>query len=170
MKIYIELLKVDGLVNLYNFELKNREYFEKFVPTRGDEYYDYNIFVDRNVELIKEMDLNKSLFYLIKSEYDGNIIGRINLVDIDNEYKTASLGYRIGEDFIGKGVASKALSILIDSIDNKLVNQIIAKTTTNNIGSQKVMEKNNFILKSIDEEEFEMNGEKLKFVNYILNL
>jgi len=45
--------------------------------------------------------------------------------------------------------------------------QIKAKTTTNNIASQKVLEKNGFKYIETSDEEFEMNGQKLKFMHYI---
>ena len=40
------------------------------------------------------------------------------------------------------------------------------KTTTNNIASQKVLNKNGFERIGTDNEEFEMNGQKINFVHY----
>lgn len=47
------------------------------------------------------------------------------------------------------------------------VKQIQAKTTTVNKASQKVLENNGFIHMRIIDEEFEMNGERMKFVHYV---
>lgn len=43
----------------------------------------------------------KFLFYLIRNE-EKEIVGRINLVDIDTETRISSLGYRVGEKFTKK--------------------------------------------------------------------
>lgn len=44
MDIYIERLQVVDAEGLYKFELENRKFFEEMVPTRGDEYYNPEIF------------------------------------------------------------------------------------------------------------------------------
>lgn len=33
---------------LFKFELENRGYFEEMVPSRGDDYYDLETFIQRN--------------------------------------------------------------------------------------------------------------------------
>lgn len=73
-----------------------------------------------------------------------------------------------GQAHIGKGIASKALKILVETVTDEDVKQIKAKTTTNNIASQRVLEKNGF--ERIGSEEFEMNGQRLSFVCYALNI
>lgn len=74
----------------------------------------------------------------------------------------------MGQAHTGKGIANKALKLLIETVTGK-VKQIKAKTTTNNIASQRVLEKNGFE-RIESSEEFEMNGQMLKFVYYILKI
>lgn len=135
------------------------------VPTRGDDYYKPEIFKRRHESLLKEQAEGGSYYYLIK---DGNssILGRMNLVDIDGSQK-GHLGYRVGQQHTGKGIAKEALKLLLETIPVLDIKQINAKTTTNNIASQKVLEINGFVQTESNDEEFEMNGQKLKFVNYI---
>lgn len=152
---------------MYNFELENRRGFEEIVPTRGDDYYNPEFFKKRHEDLLKEQDQGDSYFYLIK---DGNnsILGRINLVDIDKSHKVGHLGYRVGQTYTGKGIATQALKLLLETVIDKDIKQIKAKTTSNNIASQKVLEKNGFERIVRDNEEFEMNGQKVSFVYYTL--
>lgn len=75
-----------------------------------------------------------------------------------------------GQAHIGKGIASKALKILVETVTDEDVKQIKAKTTTNNIASQRVLEKNGFERIGISSEEFGMNGQRLSFVFYALNI
>ncbi|MCF6409666.1 GNAT family N-acetyltransferase [Pseudalkalibacillus salsuginis] len=166
MDILIEKLNGTDAKALYKFELENRAFFEKMVPTRGDDYYKPGIFRIRHESLLKEQAEGISYFYLIKDE-NGSILGRINLIDIDETQKFGYLGYRVGQHHTGKGVAKKALKLLLETAIEQGIKHIKAKTTTNNIASQKVLEGNGFKQTASNDEEFEMNGQNLKFTNYI---
>lgn len=165
MEIFIEKLNSEDEEGLYKFELNNRSFFEEMVPTRGNDYYKPEVFKIRHESLLEEQSRGLSFFYLIKDE-NGSILGRINLVDIEGKHKIGHLGYRVGRRHTGKGVAGKALSLLLETVTKLDIKQIEAKTTTNNIASQKVLKKNGFIHTKTNDEEFEMNGQRLKFVNY----
>ncbi|WP_025784354.1 GNAT family N-acetyltransferase [Sporosarcina sp. D27] len=169
MNVYIEKLLVSDAEDLYKFELENRSNFEKMVPSRGDDYYIPEIFKKRHEALLEEQVQGDSYFYLIKDK-DSSILGRINLVDIDASHKIGHLGYRVGKAHTGKGIASNALKLLIETVIDKDIKQIKAKTTTNNKASQKVLEKNGFERIATDDEEFEMHGQKISFVYYILTI
>lgn len=169
MEVFIEKLHVTDAEDLFNFEVENRTFFEETVPTRGDEYYNPETFKKRLEALLEVQAIGGSCFYLIKDK-DSSILGRINLVDIDEYDKIGHLGYRVGQAHTGKGIASKALKILVETVTDEDVKQIKAKTTTNNIASQRVLEKNGFERIGISSEEFEMNGQRLSFVYYALNI
>lgn len=142
MDISINQLSRTDFEKLYQFELQNRIFFEKMVPSRGDEYYEYGTFILRNEALLEEQHQGISYFYLIKNE-TGDILGRINLVDI-NEERVGHVGYRIGEEHNGKGFGNRALAMLLEEAAKLGIWQIKAKTTINNIASQRVLEKNGF--------------------------
>lgn len=169
MNIFIEKLHVADEENLFNFELENRTFFEEMVPTRGDEFYNSENFKKIHKTLLEEQVNDDSYFYLIKDR-EGLILGRINLVDIEKSDKIGYLGYRVGQAYTGKGIANTALKLLIETVTGKDIKQIKAKTTTNNIASQRVLEKNGFERIETSSEEFEMNGQMLNFVCYILKI
>ncbi|OPA76268.1 GNAT family N-acetyltransferase [Paenibacillus selenitireducens] len=165
MDIFIEILRTTDAEALLKFELENRAFFEEMVPTRGDDYYNPEIFNKRHEALLEEQAQGGSYFYLIKAQ-EGSILGRINLVDIDKSQKIGHLGYRVGQAHTGKGIAHQALKLLLETVTDKDILKIHAQTTTNNIASQKVLEKNGFKSTETADEEFEMNGQKFKFVYY----
>ncbi|MGN7408401.1 GNAT family N-acetyltransferase [Sporosarcina sp. SAFN-010] len=165
MNLFIERLTGLDAEDLYKFELENRNFFEETVPTRGDDYYKPEVFKIRHETLLEEQAEGISSFYLIK-DVNSSILGRINLVDIDVTHKIAHLGYRVGHLHTGKGVAKKALELLLEIVGQQDVKQVKAMTTTNNIASQKVLEKNGFKQTACDVEEFDMNGQKIKFIYY----
>lgn len=151
---------------LFAFELTNRTYFEEMVPTRGNDYYKFDFFKGRHESLLDEQAQGICCFYLIKDE-EGSILGRMNLIDIEEPHGIAHLGYRVGQIHTGKGIANRALKLLVGKVvEEGRIKQIKAQTTTNNIASQKILEKNGFEQLGISDEAFEMNDQLLKFVYY----
>lgn len=164
MEIMINLLNKEVAKELFEFECDNRLFFEKMVPSRGEDYYKFEVFKIRHKELLIEQEKGISHFYIVRNN-TGQITGRVNLVDIDKNKGTAHVGFRVGKQYVGKGIANQALKQLLKTESG--VKKVHGKTTTNNIASQKTMEKNGFIKISISDEEIDMNGKKLKFIHYI---
>ncbi|MFJ7186029.1 GNAT family N-acetyltransferase [Lysinibacillus xylanilyticus] len=167
MEISINSLQERDAEELFEFEKNNRLFSEQMVPSRGEDYFNFETFKIRHKELLTEQQENESKFYLIRDNSD-KIIGRINLVDIDTTNDIAEVGYRVGQEYGGKGIGARALKLLLETEIS--VTKIKAKTTINNIASQRVLEKNGFKQVSTSDDEFEMNGKKLQFINYILEL
>ena len=165
MGISINSLQETDAEELFKFETNNRFFFEETVPSRGEAYYKFETFKIRHKELLEEQKDGKSKFYLIKDR-SGDIVGRINLIDIDIDSNVAEVGFRVGKEYLGKGIGTRALNLLLKTEIN--VKRIKGKTTTNNIASQKVLEKSGFKQVGISDNEFEMNGQKLKFIHYVL--
>ncbi|GLC89389.1 GNAT family N-acetyltransferase [Lysinibacillus piscis] len=159
----IEKLQQTDTQQLYEFELENRDYFEQLVPSRGQDYYHFDNFLIQHATLLEEQAQGQALYYLIK-DHNGFIMGRLNVVDIDGN--TAHIGYRIAEAYSGQGIASQALALLLTTIHQQGIQQLLAKTTNNNIASQKILEKNGFQLIETNEDTFEMHGQPLHFVYY----
>ncbi|AUY51220.1 GNAT family N-acetyltransferase [Streptomyces sp. CB01881] len=102
--IRLERLRPDHAEALLSFERQNRAYFARSVPDRGDAYFEH--FCDRHRALLAEQDAGACHFHLVMSD-DGTLLGRVNLVDA--ERGEAELGYRIGEQAAGRGVATAAV-------------------------------------------------------------
>ena len=158
MEIALNLLQEVDAEELFKFESENRHFFERMVPGRGEDYYNFENFILRHQDLLKEQEEGLSNFYLIRNDA-GEIMGRVNLIDIDKVNKTAEIGFRVGAEYVGKGIGNRALSLLLNTDLN--VKQIRGKTTTVNHASQKVLMKNGFEKVGIGEEEFVMNEQNM---------
>ncbi|UTR08878.1 GNAT family N-acetyltransferase [Evansella sp. LMS18] len=167
MEIKIEDLAMEDAEALFQFELVNRSFFSSQVPDRGDDFFVYGNFLKRLALLLKEQEEGTSRFFLIK-DTSGEILGRINIADVDKN-RVGELGYRVGEIAAGKGVAGKAVRMLIEKVsaDGK-IKGLTAKTTRNNIPSRKVLDKNGFKLERVEEAGAVYKGEKLDFFHYRL--
>ncbi len=166
MNIYLSVLHEQDDKALFEFECRNRSYFEEFVPSRGEEYYQYSLFQLKHQELLQEQKKRVSIFFLIKEEETGMIVGRLNVVDIDTKNQSGELGYRVGQEFTGKGIASKALHLLLQDADQYELREIHAKTTSGNSASQRILEKCGFTLTSIENNGVELNGKTMNFLHY----
>ncbi|MDT8862692.1 GNAT family N-acetyltransferase [Alkalihalobacillus sp. MEB130] len=167
MDIKLEVLTMDHAEGLLQFEVENREFFEKLVPGRGESYYDRNTFLTFLDELLVEHKKGEGMYYLILT-LDGTILGRINLFNVtETPIFSAEIGYRIGEMFLRKGIASKSVNHLKDLLEltyEKI--ELRAKTTSHNKGSQRILEKNGFVLEAIDVGGASLNGEVHDFLSY----
>jgi ribosomal-protein-alanine N-acetyltransferase len=99
------------------------------------------------LEFVRKQDLVTTFCV----EVDGHVAGSIGLVLKDDVYrKTVEIGYFIGEEFWGKGVATEAVRLLIDYIQKQFdVVRIYAEVFDYNKASMKVLEKNGFHCESI---------------------
>ncbi|MBH0229094.1 GNAT family N-acetyltransferase [Halobacillus yeomjeoni] len=166
MEITIHQLKGEDAEAVFKFENDNRTFFEKMVPSRGEEYYNFDTFMVRHQTLLEEQSQGLSAFYLIRKS-NNELLGRINLIDIDKSKISGYVGYRVGENHTGKGIACKALHMLMEDLKEEGFTKLSAKTTNNNFASQKVLERNGFKKLEENNEEFVMNGETLRFVHYV---
>ena len=83
--------------------------------------------------------------------YKGEVAGSIGITPKDDIYrKTIEIGYFIGESFWQRGIATEAVSNIINYIRHEFnVIRIYAEVFEHNIASMKVLEKNGFFLESI---------------------
>ena len=83
---------------------------------------------------------------LIK-DANGTICGRINVRDIDQKAESGELGYRVGQAFSSKGIASNAVrKLLIYLAEHSSLKYVDAYALVGNVGSNKILSKADFDL------------------------
>jgi ribosomal-protein-alanine N-acetyltransferase len=123
------------------FELANRGYFAAFISDRGDEYFGQ--FTERHNALLADQEAGRCACYVLAGE-DGSVLGRFNLYDIKDG--TAELGYRVAQQAAGRGVATAAVQDLCRLAAARYgLHTLRAKTTRDNVASQKVLAKAGFV-------------------------
>ncbi len=75
---------------------------------------------------------------------DGQIAGSLVYFEMFDQQQ---VGYWIGHDFWGKGVATRALSLFLDQIPQR---PVYARVAFDNIGSRRVLEKCGFVQIGVD--------------------
>jgi ribosomal-protein-alanine N-acetyltransferase len=137
----LELLRLDHASALLAFERENRAYFAASIPDRGDEYFAQ--FDQRHSDLLAEQDAGLCFFHLLVNS-DGEVLGRINLVDVADG--SAVLGYRIAEKAAGQGLATTAVrQIRALAVAEYGLTTLRAATTLDNNASRAVLARTGFV-------------------------
>lgn len=99
---------------------------------------------------------------------DDKVIGSIGVFRRDNiHYRTAELGYYIGESYWGNGYMTSAVRQICKYVfDNSDIIRIFAEPFARNIGSCRVLEKAGFIYEGTIRSGAEKNGEILDMKMY----
>lgn len=157
--IGLELLSEENSLDVYSFEKENREYFERNLPPRPANYFDLEGFKEITRELLREQENHDVYMHLIRDS-QGVMVGRINLSVLENNRKTAELGYRIGENVSNLGYASEAVKLVLEKAFTTYgFNRIIAGMATGNLASQRVLLKNGFTFSRVIENDLQIHNE-----------
>jgi ribosomal-protein-alanine N-acetyltransferase len=138
----LQQLTAEHLDAILEFETVNREYFAASIPDRGDDFFaDYPT---RHAALLAMQAAGTDFFHVLVAD-NGMIMGRVNLVEVaDGE---AEIGYRIGRDFAGHGLATEAVRRVCELARSVYgLKRLRAGTAAVNHASQSVLRHNGFAL------------------------
>ena len=141
----IRTLRLDDAAPLLAFELANRAWFERHIDRRPDAFYSIEG-VQAHVAQFLDEHAQGRMHPCVIVDKRGELIGRANLKDIDGQAGTAEVGYRIGEQQAGKGLATAALRYLIDlAQDEWQLASLCAYAIDGNAASICVLERCGFV-------------------------
>ncbi|QNP72596.1 GNAT family N-acetyltransferase [Streptomyces roseirectus] len=136
----LERLRADHAAALLTFEIENRAYFARTIPDRGDDYF--REFEERLAGLLAEQEAGVCHFHVVVSE--GEVVGRVNLVDVVEG--VAEVGYRVGERWGGRGVATWGVGEVCRLARGAYgLRGLFAGTAVGNLASRAVLERNGFV-------------------------
>ncbi|MDQ2821880.1 MAG: GNAT family N-acetyltransferase [Pseudomonadota bacterium] len=142
----VELVAVEPADHaaLLAFELENRAFFEACINARAPAYYSEEG-VRQAIEIaLTDVAGDRGYQFLIKE--GGDIVGRINLRDVDRARGSAVLGYRIAAAQVRKGYAGAAVRGLLDIAFGRLgLKRIEAGARISNLASVQVLLNNGFV-------------------------
>lgn len=143
-KILVRELKSTDTKALLSFELENRAWFESHIDAREPSFYSARGVSNHIESYLSEYAAGTWHPFVVESA-DGQIIGRANLKNIDSEMRTGEVGYRVARQAAGQGVATLALTHLIQVARLRWkLEQLIARVYSGNVGSRKVLDRCGF--------------------------
>jgi len=142
--VSIRLVSAHDAARLSELETENREYLQAGGPVRSDHY----VSVEGQRELISGMlEAHRSgTCAPFVVEADGAVVGRILLAAIvRGGFQSASVGYWVTESMSGRGIASRALQLLVDHAFGELgLHRLEAATTLANAASAHILTRAGF--------------------------
>jgi ribosomal-protein-alanine N-acetyltransferase len=139
----IRALQPEDVEVVFQFELAHKRFFEQSIEARPDEFYQPAAVQQHIAEFLLLKQQAFALPTLIFNA-ENELIGRANIKDIDPVTKSAYVGYRIAENWSGKGVASFALRQLIQHAKQMGLMVLFACVATENQASMQVLKKSGF--------------------------
>ena len=140
---FIRPLQPDDVDAVLQFELAHKSFFEQSIEARPDEFYQ-SAAVQQHIAEFLQLKQQGQAWPCLIFNAAKELIGRANLKDIDRVSQSAYVGYRIAQDWSGKGVASFALKELIQQAKQQELKLLLACVSTENHASARVLEKAGF--------------------------
>lgn len=152
----LELSDVEELTELLRV---NRDFLKPWSPAWDDEFFT----VERQQELAHDaLELHRagSMVPWVICDEHGRVAGRLNLNGIvRGALQSAAVGYWVGEQFNGQGLAGHAAAEAVaHSRDVLGLHRLQAETLVHNIASQRVLEKNGFSRYGMAPEYLKIDG------------
>jgi ribosomal-protein-alanine N-acetyltransferase len=122
------------------------------------------------INQINEMiDSNNGIGWGITFKNQTTIIGNLSFHRLIKEHYRAEIGYILHPDYWKQGIISEAVKAIVDFGFNELkFHSIEAHIDPTNIGSEKVLQKNNFKKEAYFKENYFYNGQFLDTAVYSL--
>ena len=136
----------EDAANLLAFELENRAWFERWVHARDPASYRLEAILAAIERAAQDRRADSGYQYLAFGA-DGRIVGGVNLRNVRRgHFRSAELGYHVGERETGQGFASAAVALCMREAFGALgLWRVEATVRPTNRASIRVLEGNAFV-------------------------
>lgn len=146
MKDYLvrELAHSDAKA-LLSFETLNRAWFEANIDARNASFY-CESGVSGHIEDLLSRYAAGGWHAFVIVDREGSVVGRANLKDVDQHLGSAEVGYRVAHAYTGRGIATQAVTHLIQVARQQWkLERLAAYVFPENFGSQRVLARCGFV-------------------------
>lgn len=159
-KIYIRFLEESDAEALYELQVRNKSFFEKFLTTRKSDFYT----LESQQELIKESILKREkdekYVFGIFEKATNELIGNVSLSEVlRGPLQSCFIGYYLNFLHNGKGYMTEAVRLAVKFAFNEIhLHRIEAGVMPHNLPSMKVLEKSGFHKEGIAQKNVLINS------------
>lgn len=109
--------------------------------------------------MISRHEAKTHVYASVVEKTSNKVVGTLMIFGIDEEANHGEIGYVFGESCWGKGYGSQGVSILCDyAFKNLNLRKVFARIVEINVGSAKVLKKNNFVLEGTLKDYYCIHG------------
>ena len=168
-RLILRLPSMDFLRELLEFQMRNRELFEKYEPTRPDNFY--TLAYQQSVlkyELKLALKQQTVRFYVFSKKYPQKIIGTVCLHNLmAAPYSCAEVGYKFDTAFQHQGFATEALAqVPAVGFGSLQLHRIFARVMPENIPSVRLLERLGFVCEGMEQECLLIQGKWTNHLRY----
>lgn len=140
--------------------LDNKFFWSIYEPLHRDEYYTEGTQYNKILESIQLLQANREFSFGIYDLQSQQLIGHISLYAIKRlPYSSGFIGYSMDKDFIGRGIATEAVNLLLRFAFQTInLHRVEAYVSPQNLASVRVLEKAGFVQEGILRELLFING------------
>jgi [ribosomal protein S5]-alanine N-acetyltransferase len=155
--VALRRLSVRDVPALLDYHRRNREFFEPFDPVRAEDFFTEEGLRRRVAD---QVEIGGSLRADWVVLADDELAGRIALSNVvRGAFQSASMGYSVDRAQNGRGIATAAVGLVVAEAFGRLgLHRVEAGTLVDNIGSQRVLEKNGFVRIGVSPHYLEIAG------------
>lgn len=111
----------------------------------------------------------EAIFFAIEDASSGNLVGGVQIININRKTGLAGVGYWVAQPARGRGIATAAVSLVSRwAIDELGLKRIELWTVPGNVASQRVAEKAGFAREGVLRSYSEIRGKRTDAVMYSL--
>ena len=167
---YVRTFQESDAAELAALLSRNKYFWSKFEPIHRDEFYTEEIQHKKILESLQMLSLNREYSFGIYDQQSNKLIGHIALYAIKRlPYSSAFIGYSLDEQYTKRGIATEAVSMLVQFAFNKLkLHRVEAYIAPDNTASIKVIEKNGFKQEGLLRKLLYINGQWVDHYLYAL--
>ncbi|KOO47964.1 GNAT family N-acetyltransferase [Viridibacillus arvi] len=159
-RCYLRTLEEADVSAFTNLVKRNKRYWSIYEPLHEDEFYTEHTQRKKIIESIQRMRLNREYSFAIFAMGTSDLVGHISIYSIKRlPFASAFVGYSVDKRYIGQGIASEALELVIKfGFEDLSLHRIEAYVSPNNIGSVRVLEKAGFLREGLLRKLLYING------------
>jgi ribosomal-protein-alanine N-acetyltransferase len=142
--VEIRLVTMDDTAEITALLVRNRRFLAPWEPVRPADYVSEATQRQLITDALARHDAGAAVPLVITDA--DSIVGRINVNDIvRGAFQSAHLGYWVGRDHNGRGVATAAVGATVElAFGRYRLHRLQAGTLLHNLGSQRVLQRNGF--------------------------
>lgn len=170
-RLVLKVLTPDYLREVLDFQLRNRELFEKYEPDRPEHFYT----LSHQQAILKcehklAVKLSTIRFYVFLKENDRKIIGTVCLHDIvRSAYSCCEIGYKFDHEWQHRGYAGEAVKKAVEvAFKNLELHRIFARVVPDNLPSIRLLETAGFIQEGLERESILIQGKWTDHLRYAM--
>lgn len=145
MTLRIRLVTTGDCEALAELQVRNRHFLSPWDPSRSDGYFTVEGQRADVEAALARHGRGEAMPWVILND-EGAVAGRLTLSGITRgPFQSCNMGYWLSEDQTGRGLATEAVRVAVDSAFNELkLHRVQAETLVANVASQNVLGRTGF--------------------------